>query len=281
MTTNSTNSMPSCVPTLSARTRWTCPCSTASSPRWPWGRTTCRLAVAARNLGQGRHLAFGQDCRAHARLVLRHANGICCTCARSLTTSSPCSGSASMTAGKVPEIGEWCSGFVQGMALDEVSWQPLLDSDDETTSCSTSDTAARHRTRRAAAGKRPDARRRNRHPRRSAGGLRGRADGLLAAAAQACLDTAPRGAQGRAQRRLPLRQRQEVQEVLRRRRPPALITSRHCPPLRQGPWPARGRRGCAPARRAHGPGARHRTGASGRSCGRCARPPAGSSPAAR
>jgi uncharacterized protein len=205
----------------------------------------------------------------------------CCSCARNPMTSIPCSGSASMTAARVGHRANGASASCSGMALDEVSWKPLLDRTTPTTYLL--DIILLHGTEHGMQQLENDPTLDDDlddHVEAMLGNAR-RADGLLAAAAQACLDPAPRGAQGRAQRRLPLRQRQEVQEVLRRRRPPALITSRHCPPLRQGPWPARGRRGCAPARRAHGPGARHRTGASGRSCGRCARPPAGSSPAAR
>jgi uncharacterized protein len=63
-------------------------------------------------------------------LVLRHANGILLQLREEPDEFDPLLWEREVDGRTVSEIGEWCSGFVQGMALDIENWQPLLDSDD-------------------------------------------------------------------------------------------------------------------------------------------------------
>ena len=63
-------------------------------------------------------------------LVLRHANGILLQLREEPENFDPLLWERELDGKRVTEIGEWCSGFVQGMALDIENWQPLLDSDE-------------------------------------------------------------------------------------------------------------------------------------------------------
>lgn len=63
-------------------------------------------------------------------LVLRHANGILLQLREEPDAFDPLLWEREVDGRTVSEIGEWCSSFVQGMALDIENWQPLLDSDD-------------------------------------------------------------------------------------------------------------------------------------------------------
>jgi len=63
-------------------------------------------------------------------LVFRHANDILFTLRSYPDDFEPLLYEREHEGKKIPIIDEWCIGFVQGMALDEEAWRPLLDSEE-------------------------------------------------------------------------------------------------------------------------------------------------------
>lgn len=63
-------------------------------------------------------------------LVFRHANDILFYLRDEPETFEPLLYEREEEGRTVPVIDEWCIGFVRGMALDEVGWQSLMDSED-------------------------------------------------------------------------------------------------------------------------------------------------------
>lgn len=63
-------------------------------------------------------------------LVFRHANEILFTLRSYPDEFAPLLYENLYEGKKIPVIDEWCAGFVQGMALDEASWQPLMETDE-------------------------------------------------------------------------------------------------------------------------------------------------------
>jgi uncharacterized protein len=63
-------------------------------------------------------------------LIFRHANAVLFYLRDDPDTFEPMLYENIHDGESVPVLDEWCSGFVQAMALDEPSWQPMLDSED-------------------------------------------------------------------------------------------------------------------------------------------------------
>jgi len=63
-------------------------------------------------------------------LVFRHANDILFTLRGYPDDFEPLLYEREHEGRKIPIIDEWCIGFVQGMALDEEAWRPLLDTEE-------------------------------------------------------------------------------------------------------------------------------------------------------
>jgi uncharacterized protein len=63
-------------------------------------------------------------------LIFRHANAILFYLRDDPDTFDPLLYENEVDGKRVQVIDEWCSGFVQGMVLDEAAWQPLMDSDE-------------------------------------------------------------------------------------------------------------------------------------------------------
>jgi uncharacterized protein len=63
-------------------------------------------------------------------LVLRHANDILFYLREEPDTFEPLLYEREQEGKMVPVIDEWCAGFVRGMALDEASWRPLVESEE-------------------------------------------------------------------------------------------------------------------------------------------------------
>lgn len=63
-------------------------------------------------------------------LVFRHANDILFNLRSYPDEFQPLLYEREHEGKKIPIIDEWCSGFIQGMALDEAAWRPLMESDE-------------------------------------------------------------------------------------------------------------------------------------------------------
>lgn len=63
-------------------------------------------------------------------LIFRHANAVLYFLREEPDTFEPLLYESMQDGEKTFIIDEWCAGFVQGMALDEPAWQPLLDTED-------------------------------------------------------------------------------------------------------------------------------------------------------
>ena len=63
-------------------------------------------------------------------LVLRHANTLLLYLREEPEDFEPLLWEREDEGRQLPVIGEWCSGFVRGMALDEAGWQALLDDEE-------------------------------------------------------------------------------------------------------------------------------------------------------
>jgi len=63
-------------------------------------------------------------------LVFRHANDIIFTLRSYPGDFEPLLYERDHEGEKIPIIDEWCTGFIKGMALDEESWRPLMESDE-------------------------------------------------------------------------------------------------------------------------------------------------------
>jgi uncharacterized protein len=95
------------------------------------------LAIGPHNLPPSRWLpviwggemtwASKQQAERIMALVLRHANDILFYLRDDPDTFAPLLLEQEQEGEPVPVIDEWCTGFLEGMALDEDGWQPLLD----------------------------------------------------------------------------------------------------------------------------------------------------------
>jgi uncharacterized protein len=63
-------------------------------------------------------------------LIFRHANALLFYLRDEPDEFEPLLFENEVDGKRVPIVDEWCSGFVQGMALDEEGWQPFLDSEE-------------------------------------------------------------------------------------------------------------------------------------------------------
>jgi len=63
-------------------------------------------------------------------LVFRHANDILFYLRDEPDTFEPLLYERAHEGNTIPVIDEWCAGFVKGMALDEVNWRPLVESEE-------------------------------------------------------------------------------------------------------------------------------------------------------
>lgn len=98
------------------------------------------LAVGPNTLPPGRWmpLVWGGDMAWESRqqaermmsLVFRHANDILFYLRENPETFEPLLYEREHEGKLIPVIDEWCAGFVRGMALDEDSWRPLIESDE-------------------------------------------------------------------------------------------------------------------------------------------------------
>ena len=61
------------------------------------------------------------------RLLLGHANVLAFTLTYGPQHYEPCFYTRKIEGSRVPIVDEWCCGYVKGMALDPVGWQPLID----------------------------------------------------------------------------------------------------------------------------------------------------------
>ena len=98
------------------------------------------LAVGPNTLPPGRWmpLVWGDDMAWESQqqaermmsLVFRHANDILFYLRENPETFEPLLYEREHEGKLIPVIDEWCAGFVRGMALDEASWRPLIESDE-------------------------------------------------------------------------------------------------------------------------------------------------------
>src|SRR5450759_471591 len=113
--------------------QWMCPLSTVSSARRSRGRMSSCPQSGCGGSGIRRKARRLRSLRARSRaqrilsLLIRHANVIAFTLTQTPQYYEPLFLERKVKGRIVSIVDEWCCGYVKGIALDPLGWQPLIE----------------------------------------------------------------------------------------------------------------------------------------------------------